>query len=206
MSGKVERGHGERRYTALHVAAAPTVKLARVGVGGEWIHAPRRDPERHRVDMPGEADWQLVGAAPHGSDQVGAPRPEAVIPNLETAAFQQCTQIMRAGLLTARRVDRVHAHQLAGQLRRIPCCLHARFPRPGSTIASLQRRPVFSRESSVMRLRLWACAVLVNAAAVRRPYAPGRRSVMLEHECLNRPRMASRPERYFLRNRRMAAS
>src|SRR5262249_22821374 len=88
MPGQVECSYGERRDTALHIAAAPTVQLARVAVGGEWIHAPGRHAERNRVDMASEANWLLVAATSSGRYQVGAPFPEAVVRDAKARVFQ----------------------------------------------------------------------------------------------------------------------
>src|SRR5262245_44159005 len=117
--------------------------------------------------MPSKADWLLVRATAFESDQVGAPLPEDVVLDPEARVFQQSAQKARARLLAAGRVDRVHAHQLAGQLHHIACCLHTKFLRPRSSIPSLLRRSAFSRQGGAVRTRLWAGAALVNATETR---------------------------------------
>jgi hypothetical protein len=61
----------DRGDAALHVGGAAAVEAVAVGLPGEGVPRPARRAERHGVDVAGEADGRLLGAA-DGRDEAGA--------------------------------------------------------------------------------------------------------------------------------------
>src|SRR5258706_3096064 len=122
-------GLDEAAHATLHVGRAAAVHPVPVGLAGEGVVAPARRSQRHRVDVPGEADGRLLLVAADLRDEAGAAFGELVIGHAKARALEKAAQVARAGTLHSGRIDGVEREELAGEGAWIQALAHGQCAR-----------------------------------------------------------------------------